>query len=41
MEIPSADPAQPVKNNFDSHVSNTREQKIANFLELAKQFKNK
>lgn len=41
MEIPSADPVQPVKNNFNAHVNNTREQKIANFLELAKQFKNK
>lgn len=41
MEIPSADPVQPVKNNFDAHVNVTREQKINNFLNLAKQFKNK
>ena len=41
LEVPSAEPTQPVRNNFDSHLSQTREQKIANFLEMAKNFKNK
>lgn len=41
LEVPAAEPTQPVRNNFDSHVRTTRDQKIANFLELAKKFKNK
>jgi hypothetical protein len=41
LEVPSAEPTQPVRNNFDSHMTQTRDQKIANFLEMAKNFKNK
>jgi hypothetical protein len=41
LEVPSAEPTQPVRNNFDSHLRQTRDQKIANFLEMAKNFKNK
>lgn len=39
VEIPSANETQKVKNNFDSHLKLTREQKINNFLEFAKTIK--
>jgi hypothetical protein len=41
VEIPSANETQKVKNNFDSHLKLTREQKITNFLAFAKTLKNK
>ena len=41
VEIPSANETQKVKNNFDSHLKLTREQKISNFLAFAKTLKNK
>ena len=41
VEIPSENPTQKVKNNFDSHLKLTREQKITNFLAFAKTLKNK
>jgi hypothetical protein len=40
VEIPSANETQKVKNNFDSHLKLTREQKISNFLAFAKTLKN-
>ena len=41
VEIPSANETQKVKNNFDSHLKLSREQKISNFLAFAKTLKNK
>jgi hypothetical protein len=41
VEIPSANETQKVKNNFDSHLKLSREQKITNFLAFAKTLKNK
>ena len=41
VDIPSANETQKVKNNFDSHLKLTREQKITNFLAFAKTLKNK
>ena len=41
VEIPSANETQKVKNNFDSHLKLSREQKISNFLEFAKTIKKK
>jgi hypothetical protein len=41
VDIPSANETQKVKNNFDSHLKLTREQKISNFLAFAKTLKNK
>jgi hypothetical protein len=40
VDIPSANETQKVKNNFDSHLKLTREQKISNFLAFAKTLKN-
>jgi hypothetical protein len=41
VEIPSANETQKVKNNFDSNLKLSREQKISNFLAFAKTLKNK
>ncbi len=41
VEIPSANETQKVKNNFDSHLKLTREEKISNFLAFAKTLKKK
>ncbi len=41
IEVPSNEPTQKVHNNFDSHVKQTRGEKIESYLDFVKTFKNK